>query len=406
MERFIARQPIFDWRQNIFGYQLLFRSSLDNYFSGTDLDNASNNVIANSFLLFSIEEMTDNTKAFLRATHNTLKNNQITALPPQSIIVDIMQPLVPDPELTAACRRLKDAGYTLALDDFVLDSGVEDLLDVVDIVKVNTLNTSQEDCQDIVEELSPRGIKLLAIKVESYEAFHRMQDIGFDYFQGYFFSKPTVLSRKDIPGNKLKYLQILRQVNAPEIDYDELAQTIQGEMSVAYKLLKLINSAAFGLPKPVHSIKQALALLGAKELRKWASLISMTAMADDKPNQLVINSLARGKSCELLAPHVGMLSRAPDLFLMGLFSMLDGIIDRPIKEVLNDIPFEDDLKDALLGKAGHPRKVLDLVLAQEMGLWRVLSFIADSLRLKENTLQDIYIEATQWAEQTFKAEGS
>jgi len=404
MERFIARQPIFDWQQNIFGYQLLFRNSLENYFSGSDLDDASSNVIANSFLLFSIEEMTDETLAFLKATHNTIKSTYISALPPQAVIIDVMQPLVPDPELTEACRKLKAAGYTLALADFAYDSSVEQLLESIDIVKVDVLNTSLEDCRDYVEILAPKGIKLLAMKVESYDAFHQLQEIGFDYFQGYFFSKPTVLSRKDIPANKLQYLRILKLVNAAEIDYDELAEAIQAEMSVAYKLLKLINSAAFGLPKPVHSIKQALTLLGDNELKKWASLISLTAMASDKPNELVVNSLARGKSCELLAPHIGMRSRAPDLFLMGLFSMLDGIIDRPIKEVLLDIPFEDDLKDALLGKPGHPRKVLDLVLAQEMGLWRVLGYISDSLRLQDNTLQDIYIEAIQWAEQTFKSE--
>jgi len=403
MERFIARQPIFDWQKNIFGYQLLFRNSLENFFTGDNLDEASSEVIANSFLLFSIEEMTDDSRAFLKATHHTIKSGYISALPPQAVVIEIMQPLVPDPELASACERLKEAGYTLALDDFVFDGMIKPLLPHIDIVKFDTTSTSVEDCQDIADELHPRGIKLLATKVESYETFHRLQDSGVDYFQGYFFSKPTVLSRKDIPANMMKYVQILRQVNEPEIDYEKLAETIQGEMSVAYKLLKLINSAAFGLPKPVHSIKQALALLGSKELRKWASLISMTGMAADKPDQLVINSLARGKSCELLAPHVGMVSRAPDLFLMGLFSMLDGIIDRPLTDVLNDIPFEDDLKDALLGKPGHPRKVLDLVLAQEMGLWRVLSYIADSLRLKENTLQEIYIEAVKWAEETFKA---
>lgn len=403
MERFIARQPIFDWQQNIYAYQLLFRNSLDNYFDGSDLDDASSNVIANSFLLFSIEEMTDNTRACLKATHNTIKNGYVSALPPQAVIVEILQPLIPDPELLAACHKLKAAGYTLALDDFSFDASIEPFLETIDIVKIDVMNTSIEDCQDYADLLLPKGIKLQAMKLENHETFLQLQKIGFDYFQGYFFSKPTVLSRKDIPANKLKYLEILKQVNVPEIDYEELASTIQGEMSVAYKLLKLINSAAFGLPKPVHSIKQSLALLGGKEIQKWASLISLTGMASDKPNELVINSLARGKSCELLAPHIGMISRAPDLFLMGLFSMLDGIIDRPLKEVLKDIPFEDDLKDALLGKAGRPRKVLDLVLAQEMGLWRVLSYIADSLRLKENTLQDIHIEAIQWAEETFNS---
>lgn len=222
--------------------------------------------------------------------------------------------MIPDPELTDACHKLKAAGYTLALDDFIFDTSIEPLLKSIDIVKIDVLNTSIADCQDYADILAPRGIKLQAMKVGSYENFHQLQNIGFDYFQGYFFSKPTVLSRKDIPANKLKYLQILKLVNVQEIDYEELADTIQGEMSVAYKILKLINSAAFGLPKPVHSIKQALVLLGADELKKWASLISLTAMTSDKPDQLVINSLARGKSCELLAPHVGMISRAPDLF--------------------------------------------------------------------------------------------
>ena len=403
MERFIARQPIFDWQLNIFGYELLFRNSLDNYFDGTDLDDASSNVIANSFLLFSIEEMTNNSLAFLKATHNSLKNGFINTLPGKAVIIEILQPLIPDPKLHEACRNLKKAGFTLALDDFVYDSNLDEFLEVIDIIKIDALNTSIEDCQDYADMLLTKGKKLLAVKVETQEMYQRLRAIGFDYFQGYFFSKPAVLSRKDIPANKLKYMQILRQVNAPEVNLNRLSDTIQEEMSIAYKLLKLINSAAFALPRPIHSIKQALTFLGEKEIQKWVSLIALTGIASDKPDELVINSLARGKSCELIAPHVGMLSRAPDLFLMGLFSMLDGLIDRPLQEVLNDLPLAEDLKDALLGKPGHPRKVLDLVLAQEMGLWRVLTYIADSLRLQENTLQDIYIESIQWARQTFNA---
>lgn len=403
MQRFIARQPVFNRQIGIYGYELLFRNSLDNYFDGSDLDSASSNVIANSFLLFSIEEMTDNTKAFLKVTHNTLKNGYVNALPDKSVIVQVLQPLTPDPELVTACKALKQEGYTLALDDFVYEPEFEPLLETIDIVKIDMLSTSQEDCYEYADILLPMGIKLFAVKVETQQLLQLAQTIGFDFFQGYFFSKPAVLSRKDIPANKLKYMQILKEVNSAEIDFDKLSEIIQGEMSVSYKLLKLINSAAFGIPNPVRNIQQALALLGGREIQKWASLISVTGMASDKPNELVINSLARGKACELIAPHVGMLSRAADLFLMGLFSMLDGIIDRPIREVMDDIPIDDDLKAALLGETGRPKRILDLVIAQEMGLWQVLSAYAASLRMEENALQDIYIESVQWAQQTFKS---
>ncbi len=403
MERFIARQPIFDRQQNIYGYELLFRSSLDNYFDGSDLDNASSSVIANSFLLFSIEEMTDGTRAFLNTTHNTLKSGYIYALPQDSVVIDILQPLIPDPELVKTCRQLKRAGYTLALDDFTYQPEFESLLDCVDLVKIDLLNNSPEDAAEYAELLQDKGKKLQAIKVETHQVFELALKMGFDYFQGYFFSKPAVLSRKDIPANRLKYIQILKEVNAVELDFQRLSEVIQGEMSVSFKLLKLINSAAFGMPNPVRSIKQALGLLGSREIRKWASLISLTGMADEKPNELVIYSLARGKACELIAGHVGMLSRASDLFLMGLFSLLDAIVDRPLADILEEIPFEEDLKAALLGKEGRPKRVLDLVIAQEMGLWNILSAYAKSLNMPENALQEIHIEAVQWAHQTFRS---
>ena len=233
MQRFIARQPIFNRKNQLFGYELLFRSSLENYFDGTDLDKASSNVIANSFLLFSIEEMTDSTSAFLKATHKILKSGYVSALPKQSVVVEIQQPLTPDAVLVEACRRLKRAGYTLALDDFDYDPAFAPLLDTIDIVKIDLLNTSVDDCREFADLLLPLGKKLHAVKVENHGLLDQGKAMGFELFQGYYFSKPAVLSRKDIPANKLKFIQILKEVNAPEIDFQKLATMIQEEMSVS-----------------------------------------------------------------------------------------------------------------------------------------------------------------------------
>lgn len=400
MERFIARQPIFDRKQKIFGYELLFRSGLENYFDCPNFDEASSRVIADSFLLFSIDEMTDGTRAFINMTRNILLKDYTTVLPRQTVVAEVLETIEPDADLLDACRRLKTAGFTVALDDFVYRRAYEPILEYVDIVKVDFLATPLERCAELAAALIPRGIKLVAEKVETQESFQQGLQMGYDYFQGYFFSRPVIVSRRDIPASKLHYLRILREINSPTLDFQQLEQTIHGEVSVSYKLLKYINSVAFGLRRQVTSITQALALLGENEIRKWASLLALTNLALDKPDELVACAQVRAKQCELLAPLVGLPQRSAECFLMGLFSLLDAILDRPMGLILDEIPMAEDVRAALLGEPNRLRRLLELVIAQERGDWPALEELSAGVELAGSSLQQSYLEAIRWSRQT------
>ena len=230
-------------------------------------------------------------------------------------------------------------------------------------------------------------------------------NLGYSYFQGYFFCKPTIISGKDIPGYKLHYLRLLQVIHRPEIDFMKLGGIIKQEVSISYKLLRYINSAYFGLRNKINSITQALALLGEKEIKKWISLISMANMGQDKPEELVIQVLIRARFCESLAPYVGFRERSEDLFLMGMFSLVDAILDRPLSEILAEIPIADDIKEALLGKKTPLRDVYEFVLICENVDWGKLPELTAKLGINEGNAFRLYLESLKWSRQCFQGEG-
>ena len=401
MEHFVARQPIFDKNLKIYAYELLFRSRLQDFFDFEDGDEASRQVIANSFLVFGIERMTAGARAFINFTRGLLVNDFAMALPPDVTVVEILEGIEPDPQVESACRKLKQKGFTIALDDFVYDPKYESLLNLADIVKVDFLITPEKERKRLAEDLGARGIKLLAEKVETLEEYEQALEMGFSYFQGYFFQKPVTLSQKDIPSIKINHLRVLSQVNVPDIDFDSLASTIQTDLSMSLKLLRYVNSAFFGFHSKIESIKHALAMMGENEVKKWVSLLSLTGMAEDKPAELITSSLMRARFCEEAAPMIGLNSRSSELFLMGLFSLLHAIMDQPLETVLKEIPLSDDLKNALLskGKPGPLRLLLAMVKAWENGNWTLVSKIADKLRLKEEKLPLLYFDAVNFPQE-------
>jgi len=401
LEQFIARQPIFDRNGRVYAYELLFRSGLDNYFDCDDQDHAAASVIANSSLLFGLNEMTSNSKAFINCTRKVLLENYLTVLPKEQAVIEILEHVEPDAEIVEACRRLKKQGYILALDDFVYHQNYEPLLQLADIIKVDFLLSDPDEQARLARTFIPRGIRMLAEKVETYEVYEQAKKMGYQLFQGYFFAKPVIVSRKDIPTNKLQFLRILKDVHAEEIDFKKLAQTIQSEVSLTYKLLKLINSAAFALRHKVSSILQALSLLGIREIRSWVSLLSISQMADDKPAELVVSSLVRAHFCEKAALACGMGNRKSDLFLMGLFSLLDVIMSRPLDEILDEITIEEDIRAALTGEPGVMRTILDLIVAIERADWDQVSALTAQLQTEEQTLCTAYMEAVKWAQEIY-----
>jgi c-di-GMP-related signal transduction protein len=396
MQRFVARQPIFDLKMNVYAYELLFRSSLDNFFDrNMDSDSATSHVIADSFLLFGIESLAEGHKTFINFTRNVLVNNYAALLPKSCVVIEILENIEPDDEVMTACQTLKDKGYTIALDDFVSEPKYAPLLDLADIVKVDFMISPLEERQRLAETLIPRGIKMLAEKVETREECEQARDMGYSYFQGYFFSKPVIIAQGDIPSDKTNMLRLLKEVNEPDIDFGRLADMIRAEVSLSYKVLRLVNSAAFGLRSKINDLHRALGFIGESGIRKWISLLAMTNMAGDKPSELVVISLVRARFFELLALKSRLKNRSSDFFIMGLFSQLEALVGRPLEELLSDIPLPTDVMEALLGK-GRLNMVLRLADALEQGDWNRLSKLAAGLGIDEEPLAANYLEALQW----------
>jgi c-di-GMP-related signal transduction protein len=402
VEIYIARQPIFDHRQKVYGYELLFRSGLDNVFRHADPDQATSKVIADGFFLLGMRLLTAGARAFINITRDILLKEYVSLMPRDQIVVEVLETIEPDEEVVSACEKLKRDGYLLAVDDFVYDDRYQPLLRSVDFIKVDFLTTPPGERLNLVRRFAPLGIRLLAEKVETQDVFREALEMGYTYFQGYFFSKPVIISGRDIPGFKLHYLKILQEIRRPEMDFRKLGELIKQEVSLSYKLLRYINSSYFGMRNKVHSLPQALILLGETEIKKWISLVAVASMGEDKPEELVVQAVSRARFCEALASAPGFSRRSEDLFFMGMFSLLDAILDRPLPELLEEIPLDADIRDALLGRENALKRILDCVVAYEKGEWERVSEKAGRLGLEESVLSKGYLEALEWTYQCFR----
>ncbi|MEN6411469.1 MAG: HDOD domain-containing protein [Veillonellales bacterium] len=394
----VARQPIFDRSLNVFGYELLFRSNFINAYDGLDGDKATHSVITNSFLLISRETLTNGKKAFINFTANSIKNNIPSMLPENLVVVEILENVIPDEEIIAACRKLKHSGYILALDDFVFQPEYEPLLELADIIKVDFRITPPKERAELIQRLQSYSVKLLAEKVETFDEFKEALQMGYSYFQGYFFCKPVVVSGKTLPEYKANYLQILKELNQPQLDFSQLEAIIKRDVSLSYKLLKFINSALFGFKNPIHSLRQALILLGQKELTKWMSLITLNGIANHKPGELILESLIRARFAEMLAATFQLRQRMSDAFLMGLLSHIDALLDRPLQEILDELSLDEEIKQALLAKGHTPfSRLYQLILAYEKGDWTLYTAYAKEMQMDERKILNSYRESLVWA---------
>lgn len=402
---YVARQPILNRDQGLFGYELLYRSSLKNAFDGIDPTQATSQLISNSYLTIGVDRLVANNRAFINFDREMLVKGYAAMLPERSVVVEILESVQPDPEVIQACRDLKSRGYQLALDDFVCEAGYEPLVELADIIKVDFRMTSEPTQAEFSSLYGGRGIKMLAEKVETQEEFLRALEMGYDYFQGYFFSKPTIIIGRQVPGFKLNYLRIIKEINNPQLNFDRIEEIIKYEASLVHKLLRYINSASFGLRRQINSIRHALSLLGERELRKWVALAALTGLAGDKPQQLVVNAVIRGRFCELISVDLGLLQRQSELFLTGMFSLLDAILDMPMEEVVAEVQLTDDVRDTLLGRTPATRGLkesLELARAYEVADWAAIERIAESLNLRPGTVAETYVDSVEWADGVFK----
>ncbi len=385
---------------------MLFRSGWENFFSHDNVDQASSKVIGDSVLVHGLDTLTAGKKGFYNLSRETLVGAHYTVLPKEETVVEILEDVEPDAEVIKAAEKVKELGYTLALDDFVYSERFAPLLELADIIKVDFLLSDRDEQAELAARFAPKGILMLAEKVETWEVYQDAIDMGYVYFQGYFFSKPTVLTSKDVPAFKLHYLEILREIQKPDLDYTGLEKIIKMEMSLSYKLLRYINSAFFGWKTEISSINHALVLMGENDVKKWASLMALSSMADDKPDELVIQAVFRAKFSECLAPLFGLGARSQDLFLMGMFSLIDAIIDSPLSEILEKLPISDEIKLSLTEQKGRMGEVYQLVLAYGRGNWEEIAELTTRFKISDKNIPQFYMDALTWANQSFKNTGA
>ena len=370
-EAFIGRQAILDQKKNVYAYEILFRSGLKNAFDPSlDGNVATQSVMVNTMLDFGMKKLVSDKKAFINFTEKNLLNRAPQLLPADSIVVEILETVQPTPTILEAVQELKDEGYKIALDDFVLLPGYEPLIDMADIIKVDFRITEDPEERKRLREILPGHVRLLAEKIETEEEFHQALEYGYVLFQGYFFCKPVVLHKKKLTSNALSQIRLLKEVNRQDFDFSAIINVISSDTNLVHKLLTYINSVGIGLTYHISNLRQAAVLLGSGGMRRWVTLISLQTFSEDKPPELFTISLLRAKFCELIAHEIKRPDLTPDTgFLLGMFSLLDVLLSQPMEEVLKEVGLSSELNAALLGEDNILRHVLDLVIAYEQGDW-------------------------------------
>lgn len=390
---FIGRQPIFDRKLRVYAYELLFRSGSANNaaFGKMSADGATSTTIVNSFLEFGLDKLVGDKLAFINLTERFLFTENALPIPPKQVVVEVLEDIPINFQLIKAVERLKAEGFTIALDDYIYNPDHKPLVALADIIKIDIMQISREDLIKHATQLKKFKAKLLAEKIETMDEFELCHKLGFEYFQGYFLSKPRVIQGRSLPTNKLAVLNLLSVLQREDSDMDELEEAIGFDVSITYRILKLMNSAFFNYSKKIESIRQAVIILGRQKLSSWASMLALSSMSD-RPSEMIHMAMTRAKMCELLADKAGIKPLEP-FFTTGLFSSLDILMERELAEIIAPLPLNSDIVSALLEHKGVKGEALACVLAYEVSDFARATFL-------DLTADDIYvthIEALTWA---------
>ena len=391
----LARQPIYDKKREVAAYELLFRPTEGESFASLGGTVATSRVLLNAFADNEIEAITSGLPAFVNFTEELIHTP-----PPFSsehLVIEILEDIPVTPELIAGITKLKKLGFKIALDDYIPDPSLEPLLALADIIKLELPAIKEDDLPHVVESLKPYNATLLAEKIEDYATFKRCKDLGCELFQGFFLSKPILVKGKKMPQNKMAIMQLLGQVQDPEIEIKQLVEVIKQDPMLSFKLLKLVNSAAYQRSNEVETIQKAVMILGLAKIKSWATLLSLSSL-EDKPSSLKQLALQRARFCELIAEHLE--PKQSDLyFTAGLLSCLDGFLDQSLSDILSSLPLDPTLNDALLSYQGLPGLALRTLLLYEKSLWGAIDWQElQKVEIDKAVLCQIYLASIEWAD--------
>lgn len=400
MAFFAARQPILDVNKQVYGYELLFRTGTDNVFPDIDQEKATSKMIEGLQFDLGLDKISSGKYAFINFTETSILKSYPSLLPKSQVVIEVLETVNPTARVYAELKKLADEGYIIALDDFIHSAQWEPFYDLCKIIKVDCLNTSEDELLDIakLKERYPHII-LLAEKVESYSEFTRYVGLGFDLFQGYFFSKPEVMKNVSMSSSQSLLSNLLNEVTKNEPNIKNVTNMLEMDAGLSFKVLRYTQSPIFQRGKKIESIRQAVVMLGKHELERFVMLLFAASLGQDKPSELIKLSMHRAKFCEKLAILSKKTNQESSAFLVGMLSLIDAMLDANIEELIGNMPLSDSIKEALLVHKGWLANVILVCEIMEQGKWKKMDTACDIMNLEYDDLIQAYEESATWAEE-------
>ncbi len=386
-EIYFARQPIYNRDFQVEGYELFYRQAGAESAQFLDAEIATSQVVLNTVTEVGLDRIVGPHKAFINIARDFVVGGYLEMFALPQLVFEAVADIVVDEPLLRSLRQLRQQGYRFVLDDYTDIEAYRALLEIADYVKIDMLVTPEEEVRRVVPLLRQRGVALIAERIETQSILELCQTLKFDFFQGYHFSQPKMLKFRGVPANQLAILQLVSKLHEPEIDLKAIESLIRQDVSLSYKLLRYINSAYFNLSRRIDSIQRAIILLGTKNIRSWATLISL-ANIDHHRSDLITVALERAKMCELLAEAVGLKHKESG-YTVGLLSVLDAMTQAPMELILAALPLDEEINEALLQHKGMLGRILACALAYERCDWESV----DMLDLEPSQINDAYMTA-------------
>lgn len=388
MLRYIARQPILNTKEQTFGYELLYRAAPEKFARITNPEEAARSVL-DDLLTLGLSELVHGRYLFLNCTRELLTERLVRLLPPQNVVLEILETIIPDDDLLQSCSELRSAGYSFALDDFTLTTDTLPLVDLADYIKIDFRSLPLDACRDLVHQFR-QSIGFVAEKIETRSEYAAAHQMGCTYFQGYFFAEPALLTVRQIPTIYANYVRLLAATCKPGFDFFALEEIIKSDVSLSYKLLRFLNSAAFCMHSQVTSLRQALVILGEDAIRRWVCVSAVATAAKGKAPELLRTALLRAHFCELLA--TATRCNAYHAFLVGLFSLLDALLETPLEQILANVELPTEAHEALLGHASPLHELLNFVCGYVKGDWDLVDSRSTKLSISGQDITRAYLE--------------
>lgn len=394
MDIFIARQGIYDLNEKVVAYELLYRNSIKNKYDIEIEDEKATYQVIDNISSFGLDVLTENKKAFVNFSEQVIKDNVATLLPKDNVVIEVLETVNPSQEIINKLTALKELGYSIALDDVVSLDYVKKFVGIVDLVKIDFILCDKQEIKEVVFFCKKNNIKVLAEKIETKEDLFEAKNLDCDYFQGYYYSKPSVFLGKDISIKNTSIFMLLVELVRENYNLDKVDYIMKTDLALTYKFLRFINSSYFNFLQEIKSIKQAIMLIGRGELRKWLSILTVSEMSPQN-EEYTKNIIIRARLCEEIASAIN-LKDSSSAFMVGLFYNIDEMIDKDIHYVVKTLPLNKDVKRALLGEENIYKNILELSIAYENLDKENIEKLCKKLIINEGKLLDLYYKSLEW----------